>query len=55
MKHIYDKDFKYTRQSEMGDDYLQRKFKKLAAEMRKQAEAAKQSKQSSVLKLRRQS
>ena len=29
MKHIYSKDFKYTRAKDQGPDYLKRKFDKM--------------------------
>ena len=40
MKHIFDPDFKYVTAKDMGDDYLQRKFKKLIAEQRAKQKAA---------------
>lgn len=57
MPHVYDKDFKYVtaKDSDVSNDYLRKKFKKIAAELKaQQAEASKQKPKSSVLRLRRQ-
>lgn len=40
MKHIFDPDFKYVTAKDMGEDYLQKKFKKLLAEQRAKQKAA---------------
>ncbi len=57
MPHIYDKNFKYVtaKDSDVSNDYLRKKFKRIAAELKaQQAEAAKKKPTSSVLRLRRQ-
>jgi hypothetical protein len=39
MKHVYSKDFKYTRAKDQGPDYLKRKFDKIRREQKAEAEA----------------
>lgn len=46
MPHIYDKDFKYVsaKDSDVSNDYLRKKFKKIAAELKAKQKQAEQTK-----------
>ena len=50
MPHIYDKDFKYVtaKDSDVSNDYLRKKFKRIIAQQKAEQEAAKAKKPANV-------
>ncbi len=50
MPHVYDKDFKYVtaKDSDVSNDYLRKKFKRIIAQQKAEQEAAKAKKPANV-------